>query len=63
MPLLRSKSRKKHMCYYGYARTPWYRVSCPICEKVVTSNLPVLIFAGVLLIAFILAAFMILLKF
>lgn len=63
MPLLRNKSRKKHLCYYGYARTPWYRVSCPICDKVVMSNLPMLIFAGVLLSAFTLAALMILLKF
>ena len=51
------------MCYYGYARMPWYRVLCPICDKVVMSNLPMLIFAGVLLTSFILAAFMILLKF
>lgn len=63
MPLIKTKKRKKHLCYYGYARTPWYRVSCPICDKVVTSNLPTLIFAGVLLFSFIFAGFIVLLKF
>ncbi len=62
MPLLKTKKRKKHLCYYGYARTPWYRVSCPICNKVVTSNLPPLIFVGILLISVTFAAFVVLLR-
>jgi len=63
MPFLNTKKRKKHLCYYGYARTPWYRVYCTTCDKVVTSNLPKLIFASVLLCSFIFTGFMILLKF
>ncbi len=63
MPWRNFAGRKKHLCYYGYARTNWYRIACPICNKVVKSNLPGLIFLGFLALTATTAAFVVVLKF
>lgn len=40
MPEKRRKTGRKHLCYYGYAKSDWYTISCPVCKKTHTGNLP-----------------------
>lgn len=54
--------KKKHLCYYGFARVPWYRLYCPVCQQIVSNNLPALICCSVLLLLITVFALYILFK-
>ena len=50
-PQTRHNLKKKHLCYYGYTKVPWYEISCSVCGKIIKRNLATILLICAVLVA------------